>query len=147
MQTRHTGDMHDFRSHGYYCVVHRHEFISLTFNAFPLTLLQNMCLLTSPASPTSSTPSFLFHHSTQFFFFFSAFQFFYSNTSGHVYNDIRLLLFHVLESNLDKVSVMRFTIPMDLSTRSFIPLPRFFHSRRAPPLLTPSLVLFPQRSA
>ena len=48
---------------------------------------------------------------------------------------------------LAKASAMRVTIPIDLSTRPFIPLPRFFHSRRAPPLLTPSLVLFPQRSA
>ena len=32
---------------------------------------------------------------------------------------------------LTKVSVIRVTIPFDLSTRSFIPLPRFFHSRRA----------------
>ncbi len=32
-------------------------------------------------------------------------------------------------------------------TWSSIPLPRFFHSRRVPPLLIPSLVLFPQRSA
>ena len=30
---------------------------------------------------------------------------------------------------LDKVSVMRVTIPLDLSTRSFIPLPRFIHTR------------------
>jgi hypothetical protein len=37
-------------------------------------------------------------------------------------------------------------IPIGLSTSPFIPLPRFFHSRRTPPLLTPSLVLFPQHS-
>jgi hypothetical protein len=50
---------------------------------------------------------------------------------------------------LAKASVMWVTIPLDVleSTRSFIPLPRFFHSRRTQPLLTPSLVLFPQRSA
>ncbi len=35
----------------------------------------------------------------------------------------------------------------DSSTRSFISLPRFFLSRRDLPILTPSLVLFPQRSA
>ena len=34
-----------------------------------------------------------------------------------------------------KSSEMRVTIPIDLSTRSFIPLPRFLNSRRAPPLL------------
>jgi len=32
---------------------------------------------------------------------------------------------------LTKVSVMRVTIPIDLSTRSFISLPRLFNSRRA----------------
>ena len=36
---------------------------------------------------------------------------------------------------------------LDLPTCPFIPLPRIFLSRCAPPLLTPSLVLFPQRSA
>jgi hypothetical protein len=35
---------------------------------------------------------------------------------------------------------------IDLSTRSWIHLPRFFNSRRAPPLLTPSLVLFTEQS-
>ena len=60
MQTRQTGDMHAFSSHGYYCVVLRHEFISLPPNAVPPALLQNMWLLTSPASSTPSTPSFLF---------------------------------------------------------------------------------------
>jgi hypothetical protein len=37
-----------------------------------------------------------------------------------------------------------FTIPLDISTRPFMPLPPFFRSRRAPPLLTPSLDLLPQ---
>ena len=44
---------------------------------------------------------------------------------------------------LDKASVMRVTIPIDLSTCPFIPLPRFFNSRRMPPLLNQSLVLIP----
>jgi len=35
---------------------------------------------------------------------------------------------------------------IDLYPRSFIPLPHFFNSRRSPPLLTSSLVLFPQHS-
>ena len=48
---------------------------------------------------------------------------------------------------LAKASAMRVTIPIDLSTRSFIPLPRFFNSRRVPPLLNQSLVLIPQQSA
>ncbi len=48
---------------------------------------------------------------------------------------------------LAKASGMRVTIPIDLSTRPFIPLPRFFNSRRSPPLLNPSLVFFPQQSS
>jgi hypothetical protein len=47
---------------------------------------------------------------------------------------------------LAKVSSIRVTIPIDLSTRSFIPLPGFLNSRRVPPLLNQSLVLIPQRS-
>ena len=43
---------------------------------------------------------------------------------------------------LAKASAMRVTIPIDLSTRPFIPLPRFFNSRRPAPLLNPSLVIF-----
>ena len=48
---------------------------------------------------------------------------------------------------LVKASVMRVTIPLDLSTRSFIPLPRFIHTRTTTSLLTPSIVLFNQSSA
>ena len=48
---------------------------------------------------------------------------------------------------LVKASVMRVTIPLDLSTRSFIPLPRFIHTRTTTPLLTPSIVLLNQSSA
>ena len=48
---------------------------------------------------------------------------------------------------MTKVSDMRVSIPLDLSSRSFIPLPRFIRSRRPTPLLAPSLVLFPPRSA
>ncbi len=48
---------------------------------------------------------------------------------------------------LAKVSSMWDTIPIDLSTRSFIPLPRFLNSRRVPPLLNQSLVLIPQQTA
>ena len=47
---------------------------------------------------------------------------------------------------LAKVSVIRISIPLDLSVRPFIPLPRFIRSRRPIPLLAPSLVLFPQCS-
>ncbi len=47
---------------------------------------------------------------------------------------------------LVKTSAMWVTIPIDLSTWSFIPLPRFFNSRRVSPLLNQSLVLIPQQS-
>jgi hypothetical protein len=45
---------------------------------------------------------------------------------------------------LPKASAMRISIPLDLSSRPFIPLPCFIRSRRATPLLAPSLV-FPPR--
>ena len=47
---------------------------------------------------------------------------------------------------LDTVLVSRISIPLDLSSRSFITVTRFIHSRRSTPLLTPSLVLFPPPS-
>ena len=48
---------------------------------------------------------------------------------------------------LAKASTMRISIPLDLSSRSFIPPPRFIRSRRSAPLLAPSLVFSPRRSA
>ncbi len=45
-----------------------------------------------------------------------------------------------------KTSDVRISIPLDLSSRSFIPLPHFIRSRRPTPLLGPSLVLFAPRS-
>ncbi len=48
---------------------------------------------------------------------------------------------------LAKASVMRISIPLDLSSRPFIPLPRFIRSRRPTTLLAPSLVFSPLRSA
>ena len=45
---------------------------------------------------------------------------------------------------LAKASVMRISIPLDLSSRPFIPLPRFIRSRRSTPLLAPSLVFRPR---
>ncbi len=48
---------------------------------------------------------------------------------------------------LVKASVMRISIPLDLSSRSFIPLPRFIRSSHTTPLLAPSQVLFPPCSA
>ncbi len=41
-------------------------------------------------------------------------------------------------------SPIRISIPLDLSSRPFIPLPRFMRSRRAAPLLAPSLVFTPR---
>jgi hypothetical protein len=43
-----------------------------------------------------------------------------------------------------KASAMRISIPLDLSSRSFIPLPCFMRSRRVTPLLAPSLVFSPR---
>jgi hypothetical protein len=48
---------------------------------------------------------------------------------------------------LAKASVMRISIPIDLSSRPFIPLPCFIRSRRPTTLLVPSLVFSPLRSA
>jgi hypothetical protein len=48
---------------------------------------------------------------------------------------------------LGNASAMMVTIPVDLSTRPCIPLPRFFNSRRGIPILTPFLFLFPEHSA
>ena len=46
-----------------------------------------------------------------------------------------------------KASAVRISIPLDLSSRSCVPLPHFIRSRRPTPLLAPSLILFPPRSA
>ena len=46
---------------------------------------------------------------------------------------------------LAKASTIRISIPLDLSSRSFIPLPCFMRSRRVTPLLAPSLVDWPKR--
>jgi len=48
---------------------------------------------------------------------------------------------------LVKSSDMRISIPFDLSSRPFIPLPCFIRSRRPLPLLVPSLVFTPRCSA
>jgi hypothetical protein len=46
---------------------------------------------------------------------------------------------------LTKTSDLRISTPLDLSSRSFIPLPRFIRSRHPPrPLLVPSLVFTPE---
>jgi hypothetical protein len=48
---------------------------------------------------------------------------------------------------LAKTSVMRMSIPLDVSSRPFIPLSRFICRRRPLPLLSSSLVFPPRRSA
>jgi hypothetical protein len=48
---------------------------------------------------------------------------------------------------LANTSAMRISIPFDLSSRPFIPLPRFMRPRRVTPLLAPSLVFAPRRLA
>ncbi len=48
---------------------------------------------------------------------------------------------------LTNTSDMRISIPLDLSSRPFIPLPRFICRRRPLPLLASSLVFTPRRSA
>jgi hypothetical protein len=45
---------------------------------------------------------------------------------------------------LAKASAMWISIPFDLSSRTFIPLPCFMWSRRVTPLLAPSLVFSPR---
>ena len=47
---------------------------------------------------------------------------------------------------LAKASAMRIFMPLDLSSRPFIPLPRLIRSSRQTPPLAPSLVFFPPRS-
>ena len=47
---------------------------------------------------------------------------------------------------LATASVMRISIPLDLSSRPFIPLPCFIHFKRPTTLLVPSLVFSPCRS-
>ena len=44
---------------------------------------------------------------------------------------------------LAKASALKISIPLDLSSRPFIPLPHFIHSRRPTTLLAPSLVFSP----
>ena len=46
-----------------------------------------------------------------------------------------------------KASAIRISIPLDLSSRSCVPLPRLIRLCRPTPLLAPSLVFFPPRPA
>ena len=49
-----------------------------------------------------------------------------------------------VELILSKESAIRISIPIDLSSRPFIPLPRFMRHRRVTPLIAPSLVFSPR---
>jgi hypothetical protein len=73
------------------------------------------------------------------------------DTSGRIYDFfLRTCLTNIKGSVgliLAKASVMRISIPLDLSSRSFIPPPCFILSRRPTTLLTPSLVFCPLCSA
>ena len=87
-------------------------------------------------------------------------------TSVRIYDDFLRLLFlhaHREESPMtnefpeesDQFRLLRAaclanlkgSVPLDLSSRSFIPLSRFIRSRRPTPILASSLILFPPRSA
>ena len=67
------------------------------------------------------------------------------DTTGRLYDFVTLK--GVVGLIMAKPSVMRVTIPQDLSSRSFIPIPRFIRSRRPTLIQAPSLVFFPPRSA
>ena len=66
------------------------------------------------------------------------FRFLRSSCFAHLKGTVGLIM--------EKASAMRVSIPLDLSSRSFIPVPRFIRSCRPTPILTPSLVLSPSRS-
>ncbi len=63
------------------------------------------------------------------------FRFLRASCFGNLKGDVGLIM--------EKASAIRVAIPLDLSSRSFIPLLRFIRSCRPTPLMTPSLVLFP----
>jgi hypothetical protein len=67
------------------------------------------------------------------------FRFFRAACFAHIKGSVGLIL--------AKASAMRISIPLDLSSRPFIPLPCFIRSRRPTTLLAPSLVFSPLCSA
>ena len=67
------------------------------------------------------------------------FRFLHTSCFGYLKGSLGLIL--------AKTSVMRISIPLDLSCRPYIPLPRFIRSRRSTPLLAPSRVFGPRCSA
>jgi hypothetical protein len=64
------------------------------------------------------------------------FRFLRASSFGNIKGSVGLIL--------AKASAMRISIPLDLSSRPFILLPRFMRSRRVTPLLAPSLVFSPR---
>jgi hypothetical protein len=61
------------------------------------------------------------------------FHFLHTSCLGNLKGSVGLILV--------KVSEVRISIPLDLSSRFFIPIPCFIRSRRPTPLLAPSLCL------
>jgi hypothetical protein len=66
------------------------------------------------------------------------FRFLRADSLGNLKRSLGLIL---------KASDMRISTPLDLSSRPFIPLPRFIRSRHSTPLLDPSLVFRPRCSS
>ena len=66
------------------------------------------------------------------------FRFLHTACLAHIKGSVGLIL--------AKASALRISIPLDLSSRPFLPLPRFIRSRRPTTLLAPSLVFPPVRS-
>jgi hypothetical protein len=60
-----------------------------------------------------------------------------SSTSGYL--SLKVQAFLDTHREASALAGELVTIPLDLSTRTFIHLPRFFRSRRTPPLFPPSL--------
>ena len=80
------------------------------------------------------------------------------DTSDRIYDDfLRLLFLHTYRESSDldneipeesgQFRFLRISIPLDLSSSPFVPLPFFIRSRRPTTLLAPSLVFSPLRSA
>jgi hypothetical protein len=67
------------------------------------------------------------------------------NKRTHFNNKCFLLVWWIFKGSVGlifvKASVMGVTIPIDLSTRSFILIPHYFNFRRPAPLLNPSVVI------
>ena len=125
-------------------VVHNNKIVSIDLNR-PDPIVFNLLLLPVDTSDrlyedfillfflhdhreTSSLDNVLLEESDQF-------RFLHTTCLDNLKGSVGLIM--------TKESVMRISIPLDISSRTFIPRPRFILSRRSTPLLSPSLVLFP----